>query len=178
MSTSFDGFDLGSFWEVSDYAREHYQDEPPTEELVRDVERELGYRLPRAFIELAQHQNGGIPVKQNHRTSEPTTWDDDGIAIAGIFSTGRTKRYSLCGPFGSRFWVDEWEYPPIGVYFANTPTAGHDMVALDYRECGPEGEPRVVHVAQGDEFEITFVAEDFASFIRGLQDDDEYEAGG
>ena len=35
-------------------------------------------------------------------------------------------------------WVGEWEYPDIGIYFGNCPSGGHDMIALDYRTCGPK----------------------------------------
>jgi len=83
--------------------------------------------------------------------------------------------YSLCGDMGSRFWEDEWGYPPIGVYIANTPTAGHEMIALDYRECGKRGEPQVVCVDQEDDYSITCVAPDFATFIRELISEDEYD---
>jgi hypothetical protein len=29
-------------------------------------------------------------------------------------------------------WINEWEYPNIGIYFGNCPSGGHDMIALDY----------------------------------------------
>lgn len=32
--------------------------------------------------------------------------------------------------------IDEWEYPAIGVAICDCPSAGHDMVFLDYRDCG------------------------------------------
>jgi hypothetical protein len=49
------------------------------------------------------------------------------------------------------------------------------MLCLDYRECGPSGEPRVVHIDQEREYKITLVAKNFESFIRGLEDDDAFE---
>lgn len=49
------------------------------------------------------------------------------------------------------------------------------MVCLDYRTCGPTGEPQVVHVDQEWEYKIVFVAENFEAFIRGLEDDSAFE---
>lgn len=72
------------------------------------------------------------------------------------------------------FNIDEWGYPPIGVYFADCPSGGHDMLCLDYRACGPSGEPTVVHVDQACDYKITFVAPNFEAFIRGLEDDDAF----
>lgn len=175
MSKVFDGFDLSSFWEKSQYADENYVDTPPTPDVISAVEAHLGYKLPGAYIELATVQNGGIPCNTNHRTDEPTSWAEDHIAITGIYSIGGNKLYSLCGEtFNSRFWEQEWGYPSIGVYFADCPSAGHDMVALDYRRCGPSGEPQVVHVDQESDYQITKVAENFEEFIRGLEPDDAF----
>jgi hypothetical protein len=49
------------------------------------------------------------------------------------------------------------------------------MVCLDYRKCGAKGEPQVVHVDQEADYKITFVAENFESFIRGLEDDENFQ---
>jgi hypothetical protein len=169
MRPLFD-FDLSSFWKPSDYATRQYVDVPCTPESVAAVEVELGFRLPLAYVALAGFQNGGMPRNTAHRTASGTSWSADHVAITGIFSIGSSKPYSLCGELGSRFHMEEWGYPKIGVYFADCPSAGHDMLCLDYRACGPQGEPTVVHVDQELDYTITFVAADFESFIRGLED--------
>lgn len=82
---------------------------------------------------------------------------------------------ALCGEIGSQFMIDEWGYPAIGVAICDCPSAGHDMVFLDYRECGPLGEPKVVHIDQESDFKITPLADNFEDFIRGLKSAEEYE---
>lgn len=175
MRQFFANFDLELFWESSEYAERKYVGSPLTDEVVAAVERELGYKLPASYVELMRSQNGGIPRWRYHRTTERTSWAHDHIAITGIYSIGSEKTYSLCGKFGSRFWIQEWGYPDIGIYFVDCPSAGHDMVCLDYRACGPTGEPRVVHIDQEWDYEIVFVAETFESFVRGLQDESAFE---
>src|SRR4030095_10720932 len=70
-------FDFSAFWEDSDYARKEYVGAPVTDEMIQSVQDELGYRLPKAYIELLRNQNGGIPSRTNHRTSQPTSWAED-----------------------------------------------------------------------------------------------------
>ena len=60
------------------------------------------------------------------------------------------------------------------LYFANDPSAGHAMFALDYRECGKDGEPKVVLVEQEWDFEIVELAPDSETFIRSLRHEDEF----
>ncbi|TYP73278.1 Imm51 family immunity protein [Paenibacillus methanolicus] len=169
----FEGMDLDRFWEDSPYASEHYVSDPPTEELIASVEEELGYKLPAAYIALMKHQNGGVPRYTSFPTDEPTSWADDHIAITGIMGIGRDKSYSVCGDLGSPFMIEEWGYPDIGVVICDCPSAGHDVVMLDYRHCGKDGEPEVIHVDQEDDYEITFLAPDFETFIRGLVMDED-----
>lgn len=66
-------------------------------------------------------------------------------------------------------------YPQIGVYFANCPSGGHDLLCLDYRGLSSGEEPSVVHVDQEDSYRITPVAPDFESFIRGLTNEECFE---
>ncbi len=166
---------LADFWNDSQYANESYQSAPPTDELINSIEQELGYKLPSSYIQLMKHQNGGVPKNTNFPTEEPTSWAEDHIAITGIMGIGREKSYSLCGDLGSQFMIEEWGYPDIGVVICDCPSAGHDVVMLDYRACGREGEPEVVHVDQEDDYEITFLADNFEDFIRGLVSDEAYD---
>ena len=173
--TPFEGFDLTDFWDDNGYALENYVSEPPTDELIAGVEKELGYKLPASYIWLMKQHNGGMPVNTCYPTDEPTSWAEDHIAITGILGIGREKDDSLCGSLGSRFMIDEWEYPAIGVAICDCPSAGHDMIFLDYRECGPKGEPAVVHVDQENDYKITHLADSFEEFIRGLEHESVYD---
>lgn len=170
-----DDLDLDDFWDDSDYAREHYVDEAVTAELVASVEQELGFKLPRSYVALMRSQNGGLPKKTCFPTESPTSWAEDHVAITGIMGIGRTKTYSLLGRLGSTFMQAEWGYPTFGICVCDCPSAGHDMIMLDYRECGPQGEPAVVHVDQERDFEVTFLAKDFETFVRGLVYESEYD---
>lgn len=171
----FAHFDLSGFWEASDYANKEYVLPYPEDEDIAAIEEELGYKLPQSYIELMRMQNGGIPVNTCFPTELPTSWSEDHIAITGIMGIGSTKSYSLGGDLGSRFMIEEWGYPDIGIVICDCPSAGHDVVMLDYRACGPHGEPEVIHVDQESDYEITFLAPDFESFIKGLVNDEVYD---
>ena len=173
--TPFEGFDLTNFWDDNWYALKEYVSDPPSDELIASVEEELGYKLPAAYIWLMKQHNGGIPVNTCYPCDEPTCWSDDHVAITGIFGIGREKNCSLCGELGSQFMIDEWEYPAIGVAICDCPSAGHDMIFLDYRACGPQGEPAVVHVDQENDYKITHLADSFEEFIRGLEHESLYD---
>ncbi|QKT13597.1 SMI1/KNR4 family protein [Rhodococcus sp. W8901] len=171
----FADLDFAGFWNDGDYSCENYLEPTPSDELIAEVEAELGYRLPDSYVELARMRNGGMVERSCHPTDEPTGWAEDHIQITGIYAIGRTATYSLCGELGSAFMRDEWDYPDIGIGVADTPSAGHEQIMLDYRACGPTGEPCVVHVDQEADYAITPVAPDFASFVRNLVSEDEFD---
>ncbi|ASJ56495.1 glucan biosynthesis protein [Brevibacillus formosus] len=171
----FSNMSFEDFWDDSEYAKKAYLSEPPTDELIASIEEELGYKLPSSYLALMKQQNGGIPKNTCFPTEDPTSWAEDHIAITGILGIGREKSYSLCGDLGSRFMIEEWGYPDIGVVICDCPSAGHDVVMLDYRACGRDGEPEVIHVDQENDYEITFLAENFEAFIRGLVSEEEYD---
>ncbi|AWB69126.1 SMI1/KNR4 family protein (plasmid) [Saccharobesus litoralis] len=177
MESYFKDLNLDSFWEDCEYSKKEYVNSPITRKIIELTEKELGYKLPDSYIELMTNQNGGIPVNQCYPTDQRTSWAEDHVAISGIFALGSEKAYSLCGELGSKFMIDEWGYPEIGVYFGDCPSAGHDMICLDYRVCGRFGIPKVVHVDQESDYKITPLADTFEEFISGLVHDSIFDEG-
>ena len=175
MSKIFTDLDLSDFWEDSDYARKSYVESPPSNELISSIETELAVTLPDSYLELMNTQNGGRPRNCCFPTKVPTSWAGDHVAISGIAGIGREKTYSLCGSLGSKFMQEEWGYPEIGICICDCPSAGHDIIMLDYRKCGRSGEPEVVHVDQERDFKVTFLATDFEGFVRGLVSESVYD---
>lgn len=173
----FSGLDLDGFWEDSEYADKTYRGGYPDDDVVASVEAELGFRLPASYVALMRTCNGGMPRNTCCPAPDGTTWADGYVALSAIMGIGREKDCLLAGRTGSRFFVEEWGYPAIGVYFADCPSAGHDMIAFDYRDCGPAGEPRVVHVDQEGDYRITVLAPDFVSFVRALRPESDYDYG-
>lgn len=171
----FDNVNLDEFWDDSDYAMKEYMSAPVTDEMIQDVEKELGYKLPESYIYLMKLHNGGMPQNSCCPCDSRTTWANDHVAIEGIYGIGREKTNSLCGELGSKFWIEEWEYPEIGIAICDCPSAGHDMIFLDYRECGRDGEPKVVHVDQEWDYKITVLAENFEEFICKLCSEDMFD---
>ncbi len=129
------------------------------------MEDQLGRRLPAAYVTLARVHNGGTFARQAHPVAQPTSWAGDHVGVVSLAAIGRTAAFSLCGELGSAFRTAEWGYPDLGVYIADCPSAGHDMIALDYRR---PGEPTVVHVDEEWDYRITALAPDFATFVAGL----------
>jgi hypothetical protein len=146
---------------------------PLTDQTLQSVQSELGHRLPATYVDLARHHNGGPLARTAHPAPSRTTWSENHIAVTTLAAIGRTTSFSLCGEYGSAFWVAEWGYPDIGVYIADCPSAGHDMIALDYRSAG---EPAVVHVDQEWDYRITVLAPDFETFVAGLVDESTFAA--
>lgn len=89
--------------------------------------------------------------------------------FAAFFEIGSNKHNSLFGKFENEFWFNEWEYPrDIGSIIADTESGGYDIIYLDYRECGKDGEPKVSVCFQEYDFEIQVLANNFEEFIEML----------
>ena len=149
-----------------EYAK-NYLSEQVTDDLIREIEAELGYKLPDSYVYLMKLHNGGCPK----RTVVKGTYCE----IEGIFGIGREKRLSICGYMGYSGWMDEWEYSKLGIPICDTINGGHTMVFLDYRECGKDGEPKVVEIDQESDYEIEVLADNFEEFIGKLVYEEENE---
>ena len=137
-----------------------------TDEMVSRAEDSLGVRLPRSYLALLHERNGGIPVRRCFPMKRPTSWASDHIQVSTLLGIGFEE--GIDGELGSRYLIQEWGYPDVGVVIFDMPSGGHDTVMLDYSDCGSHGEPRVVYV---DEDRIpVFVAATFEEFVEALVD--------
>jgi hypothetical protein len=153
---------MDGFWDGS------YESGPTlTDAMVRAAEREGGYRLPAAYVQLLRTQNGGYPQRKCFPLPTRPGRRPDYVRIERFIRLGEDGNPSYC-----REMIDEWEYPDAGLVVADTPDAGHTAVMLDYSECGPDGEPRVVHVETEDEEpEVLVLAPDFVAELVACPDE-------
>jgi len=177
LNVNFDEDVLKGLWYHDEFSIREYLGKPATDEDFEKVEKELGYRLPDSYKALMRIQNGGELRKNNFEGPFKRNWTAGIFNVTGVYGVDSSRKYSLCGEFGSKFWIEEWKYPDIGIAICGTSSGGHDMIFLDYSDCGPEGEPCVVHIDQEGGYEITYLADNFKDFVDGLFPslDDEYE---
>ena len=149
---------LTLFWEKED---NEDSNEPLTDQEIQNTVNDLGYTLPTLYIQLMKIQNGGYPQNTLIQldSEKPTNYSiSEFIGLDSIEAE-------------SEYMRNEWGYPDIGLYICNCPSAGHHLVALDYTDCGPEGEPTVVHIDQEKDFKKTMLAANFEQFIDKLHYD-------
>ena len=161
----FEDFDFTDFWN-DDAENMDLIGEPPSDELIVEIEKELDYKLPASYIWLMKQHNGGLIKKTDFLVTISNSWKI-------VWVTKFIKINSICDE--NQFMKNDWGYPDIGVAICDTPSAGHEMIFLDYLECGRQGEPKVVHIDQELDYEITLLADNFEDFIRGLVDSEELE---
>ena len=149
---------LDAFWDDSRY----FMGPPLTDDLVREAERRLGYKLPAAYLRLLRLRNGGSPRRDYFHVEGLRGWTAGYLKIDSLRGIGDHWR---------SIDANHDNYPRIGLVICDTPSGGHDYVMLDYSQCGPKGEPRVVHAEQGcDASEVTVLAPDFLAFVAALSD--------
>ena len=160
--------DFTDFWHDTRESERRHICPPADYREVRDVEKELGVKLPASYVELMKKHNGGLVNRCWFPARTPAKGFSDYIQITDFLGIGSDAPYSLCGRFGSRFLEESYGHnPEIGIVICNTVRAGHALVMLDYRKCGVRGEPEVLY-SNADTHEETTIAPDFETFLRGL----------
>ncbi|MFD4588054.1 SMI1/KNR4 family protein [Streptomyces sp. NPDC058423] len=151
---------VGTFWGNGDHSRQ----QPLTDEMVREAEHMLGVTLPSALLDLLRVQNGG-GVAADHDafpTSRPTSWSADHVPFDDLMGIGR--RDGMISLLDTPYLVAEWGMPTPIVLLSGD---GHCWIGLDYRVCGPDGEPSVTWFETDLDTELV-LAGDFRSFVEGL----------
>ena len=166
---------LKGLWYHDEFSLREYVGKTATNEDFEKVERELGCRLPESYKTLMRIQNGGELRKNTFQGPFRRSWSRGFFDVNYIYGVDSSSDYSLCGKFGHKLWIEKWKYPNIGIAICGSVRGGHDMIFLDYSDCGPEGEPCVVNIDQEEDYEITYLADNFKDFIDGLFSDEEYE---
>jgi|GEM_PF-662832 len=158
-----------SFWDDPFDESDYFTGPPLTEEMIQATEAKLGYRLPQSYLRLIRIKNGGSLKRSCFPTRVSTSGEEDYLELSGIRGIG--GHWSI---YDSR---DEIHYPSVGIVIGETPSAGHDTFMLDYSECGPQGEPRVIHVETETDDPpqvyvpiVSVLAPDFETFLQGLVD--------
>lgn len=163
-------------WNESSYYAENCTDKPLTDEMLAEAEKKLGYKLPQSYIDLMKSQNGGKLIKNYWVNKNAKRNEESVIGLGCFYSIGSEKIYSLFGNFSNEFYFDELEYPrDLGVIIASTDSGGHEMIYLDYRECGKDGEPKVSACFEEYDYEIQILANSFEEFLAMLVTEEEAE---
>lgn len=170
MKTYFDDFDFTEFWSNNN------QEEVSgiSDEAVKLIEAELGFKLPDSYIEFMKMFNGGNPNKSSVVAPEQplVNKEDEDYDEEDDMSGCYINFYEFLSlneiAHETEFMKNEWGYPDIGVYICRTGSGGHDIIMLDYGKYAKNNEPAVVYVDQEDDYAITLLAENFEEFIKNL----------
>ncbi|MFE1291521.1 SMI1/KNR4 family protein [Streptomyces sp. NPDC058751] len=160
-----------SFW---DTGTDHGVQPPLTDLASSEAEQLLDVTLPGALLDLLRIQNGGqVSDSWNaFPTTRPTSWSADHVPFDSVMGVGHRER--TLSLLDSPYLVGEWGLPSGVVVVSGD---GHYWIGLDYRTCGPHGEPSVAWFDADDASELA-LAPDFRSFLEGLISADELESGG
>lgn len=142
-----------------------YGVQPPlTDQLVAEAERALRVALPGSLLDLLRHQNGGVVAADRDAfpASRPNSWSADHVPFETVMGIGR--RGKALSMLDSPYLVREWGLPtPVALVSGGGPCS----IALDYRVCGPHGEPSMTWFDAELEEEL-HLAPAFRSFVEGL----------
>lgn len=136
-----------------------------TDDLVVNAEAQLGVTMPADLIHLLRIRNGGViadawdacPADANFYAEDHVPFDH----LYGIGPAGQAETITL---LDTPYLVQEWELPSPVILLSGE---GHYWLALDFRTCGPAGQPPVVWLDSEMEHELT-LAPNFRAFVERL----------
>ncbi len=117
---------------------------------IKEVEEELGFKIPQGYIDLLKIKNGD---KKSRKIGETM-----------LKMTGFKGLDSLVDMKDS---IEDWGYPNLGIYFSWTESAGHEALLINYRDCIKEGVPSIWLLDQEGEYG-RFLAKDFKDFLNQI----------
>ncbi|WP_238011891.1 SMI1/KNR4 family protein [Dactylosporangium sp. AC04546] len=144
---------------------EHLRLPPLTDELVIDAERNLGVALPLDLLHLLWTQNGGVIADAWDACPADTTfYADDHVPFEHLYGIAPAGQAGTITLLDTPYLVQEWDLPSPVVLLSGQ---GHYWLALDYRDCGPEGNPPVVWIDNEMKHELS-LAPNFRTFVERL----------
>ena len=159
---------LKDFFDATTY----YTSPKLTDAMITAVEKQLGFKLPTVYLDLLRVKNGGAPKRQCFPTAG-THWSDNHVRMTALCGIG--GRWGIDSEtMGSRHMIEQGGFPEVGIFVGWTPTAGHDGIFLDYRECGPQGEPCILFL-DAESGDSKILAPNIGVFLEGLVDCRPYE---
>lgn len=162
----FENVNLDEIWYESEDSKK-YDCGPLDDETIKKTEEQLGFKLPESYIYLMKKHNGGL-LRKNYLAIKNTDGFND---LDGIYGIG-DNNYSVNQQNKDKY---DHEENLISICDSNS---GHVLIYLDYSECGPQGEPRVIAIddetSAVDPSEKPWIlAENFEDFISRLCDEDD-----
>ena len=138
---------------------EKYKNPPFSDEELAQTEKAIGWKLLKSYVALLKIRNGG---RIDYEKFEDC-W------LAEIY--GITPQDGLIEMFDN--WINEWEYPNIGIPFGQTESAGHDMYFMDFGSVDENGEPRIVLIDNEFDNCVTEVAKNLEEFLTKIYNREE-----
>lgn len=143
------------------------QSGPATRAMISRTEKALNIKLPGAYRAVMRVRNGGTLHLSTFKLARrpPRLWSSlrtyhvDGLP-------GMCPQPMHCLLCSTRAHRRSYGLPR-GLFVLTSGDRGHWCCCLDYRKCGPSGEPSVMHISleEGYEFEV---ASSFAELLAGL----------
>ncbi|MEZ6046704.1 MAG: SMI1/KNR4 family protein [Planctomycetaceae bacterium] len=129
------------------WGKENVSSVPYSYKLRLWAEREMGLKLPQAYIDLLKKQNGGTLRLSSVYAEEKLKGGKISRFVVDVYNLPGIKPDSSSSLPELIEMQEGWDMPKGLLPLSGD---GHTWICLDYRKCGPQGEPTVVYVDNED----------------------------